>query len=454
MKNTNFSFSLRMKHREHRWPGQGMVEFALVLPVLLTFLLSIVELARLFHAWIAIENGARFGIRYAVTGEYDPAHCAGGNDGTECLYEDDIPYARVASIQDAVELGSRSVIADYGLDATDIENWTAPMVFKTTICVSPQQDGDPERFNGPTFGETDTFSTCDGGDDAGDPGDMISVTVDFNHPIIAPFVSSIWPQLHLNARREAIVEDFRTSRAIVMPLSIPTLPPTMTYTPSPTPLPTNTPTPSLTPTEVPTIANPPDCSELRIYDNYLNGGDYVIEFGNRSTDGWSAYLTQVILQWENSSADLDSMDWDGWIFWNDAGVLDDKAVRTINNWSPDPEVPPGEYKYWVGKFTAPLDVPGTWYDVWFTFEYRYGAGQTLVCSPYDHEDGGPTETPSGPTNTPTMTYTPDAAATDTPTDEPEPATSTPTFTHTPDVTDTPTATSTPITPTPTTDLGD
>jgi len=50
--------------------GQAMVEFVLALPILLFILFGIVEFARLTFAWMAVQNSARFGIRYAVTGEF------------------------------------------------------------------------------------------------------------------------------------------------------------------------------------------------------------------------------------------------------------------------------------------------------------------------------------------------------------------------------------------------
>ena len=63
-----------------RWRGQGVVEFALILPVMLLVLFVLVELARVLSAWLAVENGARFGVRYAVTGEYDIAYCVDSAD--------------------------------------------------------------------------------------------------------------------------------------------------------------------------------------------------------------------------------------------------------------------------------------------------------------------------------------------------------------------------------------
>ncbi|MBM3126918.1 MAG: hypothetical protein FJZ87_17925, partial [Chloroflexi bacterium] len=65
--------------------AQGMVEFALVLPLLLLVLVGVLEFARLFFAWLIVENSTRFGIRYATTGSYDVAYCTDLDaDGTPC----------------------------------------------------------------------------------------------------------------------------------------------------------------------------------------------------------------------------------------------------------------------------------------------------------------------------------------------------------------------------------
>ena len=51
--------------------GQGMLEFALVLPIVLLLIVGIIEFARIFEAWLVITNAARTGVRYATTGEYN-----------------------------------------------------------------------------------------------------------------------------------------------------------------------------------------------------------------------------------------------------------------------------------------------------------------------------------------------------------------------------------------------
>ena len=50
--------------------GQGLVEFALILPALLLIVLSIIEGALLFQSYLAIQHAAREAARYAVT--YQP----------------------------------------------------------------------------------------------------------------------------------------------------------------------------------------------------------------------------------------------------------------------------------------------------------------------------------------------------------------------------------------------
>ena len=88
--------------------AQGLVEFALILPVLLMTVFVIIELARVLHAWLAIENGARFGVRYAVTGEYDPAHCIALYSGP-CLTENQEDGARIPSIEDVTQAGAVAI---------------------------------------------------------------------------------------------------------------------------------------------------------------------------------------------------------------------------------------------------------------------------------------------------------------------------------------------------------
>lgn len=48
-----------IKRRSRR--GQTMAEFALTLPVVLLLIFGIIEFARIFQAWITLQNAARVG---------------------------------------------------------------------------------------------------------------------------------------------------------------------------------------------------------------------------------------------------------------------------------------------------------------------------------------------------------------------------------------------------------
>ena len=119
----------RKAHLKRKGRGQAMVEFVIALPILLFILFGIIEFARMVFAWMAVQNAARFGIRYAVTGEFNELYCVqAGNylgaahvnadidsgDPQDCIVPDSYPgtdsndlerelidFARLFSIQDA-----------------------------------------------------------------------------------------------------------------------------------------------------------------------------------------------------------------------------------------------------------------------------------------------------------------------------------------------------------------
>jgi hypothetical protein len=195
--------------------AQGLAEFALILPVLLIVFFILIELARVLHAWLAVENGARQGIRFAVTMEYDPSKCASPllPDGT--CPEADIPEARIASIHNAAWLGSSSIarVNEGELNPNDAG------YFHVVVC-SPEGLVDSP--------DPSSASACNPEEDPGDPGDQVVVVVEFNHPIILPIMSSIAPEIRLTSKREARVEAYWAQPA---PSGKPTLP---TTTPKPT----------------------------------------------------------------------------------------------------------------------------------------------------------------------------------------------------------------------------
>src|SRR3972149_5996349 len=119
--------------RRRRSRAQGLVEFALILPVLLILIFVIIELARVLAAWMSVENGARFGVRYAVTGEWNEDHCP-DYPPDDCANETEEDAARIPSIKDAAKAGAPAILADYG-DLTDIAG--DPGFFQVTVCSKP-----------------------------------------------------------------------------------------------------------------------------------------------------------------------------------------------------------------------------------------------------------------------------------------------------------------------------
>jgi TadE-like protein len=227
------------------WQGksrsQGMVEFAVALPILLMLLFAIIDFSLLFSAWLLIQNIARQAVRYAVTGQFDPANCPMGG----CLTQADEDEARLLTIYDEA-LSYTSGLLVEGVAGFDPIAQDEIGYLKITVCT-----GAPYVTILPLMGSTQ-YGECNPTEHAGTPGNPVIVMVDFNHPYLTPFLNEIWPWVHLASYHSGIVEQFRVSRLVNVPpnLLFPTdtpLPPTSTFTPS------NTPTVTDTPTSTPTL---------------------------------------------------------------------------------------------------------------------------------------------------------------------------------------------------------
>ncbi len=103
------------KLTRRRSRGQAMVEFALVLPVLLILLMVLIEVARLFSAWLIVENSAREAARYAVTGEFNPTHCTADCSSTDKAYPRGRRRSRrgCESIKDAARGAAGGILVDF-----------------------------------------------------------------------------------------------------------------------------------------------------------------------------------------------------------------------------------------------------------------------------------------------------------------------------------------------------
>ncbi|MFL7790809.1 MAG: TadE/TadG family type IV pilus assembly protein, partial [Anaerolineae bacterium] len=180
--------------------GQGLVEFALILPVILLLFCVIIESGRLFHAYTTVQHAAREGARYAVTG---------------------------------LEM------TDAGMDRVESIKWTARHA-AGSLMVNPDKYWD-QAGGTPYYDDSGALTIRvwgpDGEDDAGGPGERVKVSVVHNMPIITPFLIPIASYVQVTGEVEMINEGFGSGTAGgghqgVMP---PTLAPLSTIGPSPIP---------------------------------------------------------------------------------------------------------------------------------------------------------------------------------------------------------------------------
>ena len=384
-------------NREHR-KGQGLVEFALTLPLILLLIFTIIELARVLHAWMAIENGARFGVRYAITGELNPTYCAPFTGGI-CNIQAEEDAARIPSIEDAAIAGASAILRDPTAAVGQ------PGYFKITVCSNK-----PGLMYFPSNTNTNTPADCTPVEDAGGPGDRVIVTVDFEHPLISPLISSWWPHLHLSAKREGIVEQFRVARVVGLPatIAVPTFTATVTPTFTVTPTPTETPTVTLTPT--------PDCSSISVDDVAIVDNMVRLTFTNGNPG--AIHLTDSSISWVDPGMypgqALYGMSLGGWYRWGP----DDPASPASDSPSPAISVPSFQTESWYGYFNNVPANPGLFgdFDVTLTFD-----NMCVISGSVNRPVPTPTIT-STPTNTATATRTPTGTST---------VTTTPTVTPTP-----------------------
>ena len=413
--------------------GQAMVEFLISLPILLFVLLGIIEFARMVFAWMAVQNAARFGVRYAVTGEFNEVYCieAGnylgathvnadifGGDPQDChipdsypgndsndLEQDLIDLARLHSIQDVAIGGGTGLWLRPNVSGNYeqyLANHNEAFIglpsekgfYHVTICSNRAGQFAMDFFNYSIPLCVDNLNS-QLMDDPGGPGDRVKVHVEHEHPLFLPLLSNLWPSVALSAERDGIVEKFRVSR--VSGVSGPILSaPTWTLTPTITLTPTETNTPSITPT--PTITDTPipvDCALISINSSFignLGGGFYGARIRIKNDNLVPIHLFQANSNWEKIPANryLEAMQFN----FSPLIILNDPTPPT--SWIPG--VPIGLAALSSGDYInlfKPLSVPIQG-DVSVALVFENGCTLSIA-------DNFPTSTP---TNTPTITLTP------------------------------------------------
>ncbi|MGD0535977.1 MAG: TadE/TadG family type IV pilus assembly protein, partial [Methanoregula sp.] len=133
------------------WQGagrsQGVVEFALAAPILLMILFAIIDFSLLFSAWLLIQNISRQAVRYAVTGQYNPAYCVPLAQACQSILTDTVAaQADTSRMEDAARLPSIHDEANHylaGLLLDSSASQSQPGYLKVTICSSRADPNNP-----------------------------------------------------------------------------------------------------------------------------------------------------------------------------------------------------------------------------------------------------------------------------------------------------------------------
>lgn len=242
--------------------GQAMVEFAIVIIVLLLIFFMIIEIGRVLWAWVTVQNAARQGARYAITGSFNPA----------CTL-DPIPCAdpRIASIEERVIDRMTGLRLNLQPDRVYEDD------FATFI----------EIYGINEFGELQPNF-------AGIPGQPMVVRVIYNVPIITPILNNIVTNVPVMGQVVRNNELFGQTGSVAQgQTTLPVLPAVPTAGPSPTPTDTPTPTstatvtpgpsPTSTNTPTPTLTSTPFVCNVRFEGDLIQGAttlDVTSEIGD------------------------------------------------------------------------------------------------------------------------------------------------------------------------------
>jgi hypothetical protein len=495
---------LKTSPRKKYWQGysrsQGLVEFALALPLLLTLLFAIIDFSLLFAAWLLIQNMSRQAVRYAITNNYDPSQCEAG-----CITEGDKNLARVKSIVAEARKYTAGLLIDNSLDLSSPAAKGEPGYLRVTVC-SNRHDVNPGGFDYnivyPNMAD-DTYGNCyplGMGEpeppnihdmDAGGQGNTVYVMVDFNHPFITPFLRLLfdafdWHWTHLASYHQGVIEEFRVSAfqnfqgnpgdyntrtptasatSTDTPTETSTASPTSTVTETSTPTATESPTTTSTPTPTGT----PDCSQFaftRAFIQTTTGGNprlntTIVNNSPLNTNILSMTFTWGLYDTVAPSEFVAHFHFNGYQF------PDLNSYSSPTSWTrtggPQAQdlFPNGgvgrsvSIDFGVADAGWSSDVPSTSFGLTFTFTNGCSITLSSVPTPTPSKTSTPTKTYT-PSKTPTITYTPSKTSTPTITYTPSKTytpSNTATRTNTATITQTPTRTATPTntvpSPTPT-----
>lgn len=210
--------------KNRRAEGQALVEFALIIVVLLMLITVIIESSRILWAWVTVQNAAREGARYAITGRYEQAYLG-------------FPDPRLESIRSVTLEGLSGLPLNEDPNAAfEDDNYYRIEVWGVDVNNQMLPDY------------------------PGLPGKPVVVRAIYRVPIITPFLRPIIQSLPVFGQvvmnNELFGQQGNANQGVGVPPQLPPVP-TPGVTPSLTPTPTPSDTPTHGPTETPTATGTP-----------------------------------------------------------------------------------------------------------------------------------------------------------------------------------------------------
>jgi Flp pilus assembly protein TadG len=175
--------------RKKNQQGQATVEFALTIVFLLMVIFGLVEFARWFNAYLTVQFAARETARYAISGRPTRGECAIDNKGA-ATYRG----CRVAYIQEvARNLSGASLLAN-----ESITDASSPYFLGVIVASVEGGEGDP-----------------------GGPKEKVQITVVYNHPVLNPLMSAVWPTIRVIGNVQMINEPWAGGGDVNVPNPVP-----------------------------------------------------------------------------------------------------------------------------------------------------------------------------------------------------------------------------------------
>lgn len=241
--------------------GQALLEFALIITVLLMMIFLIIESARILWAWNTVQNAAREGARYAITGQFNnPCDSAELPKFSDICDGTETDTMRVASIINVAHKGLS------GLPLNETSGLFEDDYYYQIEVWGVNENGQIQA----SFG--------------GVPNTPVVVRAFYRVPIITPLLQPIIPSVpvfgQVTMNNESFGQLGNANQGQGVPPELPPIP-TAGVTPSPTftPTPTLTPTPGPTSTDIPTLTYTPSATPsycgLEFEGSPVAGNNYV-----------------------------------------------------------------------------------------------------------------------------------------------------------------------------------